>query len=105
MNLFNFFLLCLAVENLAEIIIFAEIFAPWRYFLKDTLVFGKLLSCKFCVSFWLMVVAVCFEAPSWMVLILAGHRVAQFLGEFGDRYMNRSPIHVFAQLSDNKQEP
>ena len=101
----------LAVENLSHILTTVDLLEPVRCWLQARLgKLGKLAVCGYCQSFWLSILAAYFLingplpfAMEWIVVALAAHRAANFVSEFGERYMNRAPLSIFATI--RKEEP
>jgi hypothetical protein len=58
---------------------------------------NKLAGCKFCEMFWLTGLFLLLPMPLLVTTWLAIHRLAQFLSEFLERYLNRAPLSVFIQ--------
>jgi hypothetical protein len=106
MDVFYFFLLVLAVENLADMLTTLDIFdVPRKKFQACCVKLripkaAKLAECKFCLSFWLCLAASFFAPPLWLVASLAAHRACQFLSEFAERYFNRWPTTVSATIQN-----
>lgn len=82
-------LLLLALENVADMFLNLDIFGKVRDLLGKIPMLGGAFSCKFCMMFWMLAGALWLWMPPHMVILLfAGHRAAQVMSEFTDRYLN-----------------
>ena len=111
MDLKWFLLSVLAVDNLSHILTSVDLFERFRKWVQDNFKFGKLAVCAYCQSFWLSI-PVAFWLISgdlpliakWVIVALAMHRLANFVSEFGERYLNRAPINVFAIIKKDEDD-
>lgn len=103
--MFEFFLLVLAIENMADICTYSDILEPVRIWIETTFPkIGKLVRCKYCKMFWFALLFSLVAAPSWLISCFALHRVAFLVSEFYERYINRAPYHLYVQQAPQSKD-
>ena len=98
----------IAVEAVTEIIVFSEIFAPFREIIFNSrfVFLHKLFSCGYCVSVW-TAASIAWYVPwptgvfGYFIKVFVIHRLSNIFHEFTVRYINRISIPKIIK-NDNK---
>jgi len=99
-----FLMMCIAINHFTDILANIDLLQPIRNAFSTLFPrFGKLATCMFCQSHWLMMIACAifvfairpFDWLSpflWFILWYGGHRLIQIFHEFCERYLTRVVI-------------
>lgn len=99
--MFEFILIIIAIENIADILTSVDLLDGARTWYKKAFPkLERLATCKYCQMFWLCLLFFCvWTPPTSLIMALAGHRLATLFSEFCERYLNRAPTHLFVQTT------
>lgn len=104
-----FLLTILAINQLSRILTSVDLLEDARFWFGATFPkFQKLSICVFCQTFWFSGIASYFlvdlikVSSPWLfnyaVVWLAVHWICEIVNEFKERYLNRAPLTVYAQV-------
>lgn len=101
MTLLLFFLMCVGINHLTDVLVNVDLLEPLRkLFVRLFPKLGKLALCKYCQSFWLTSIGSFLFASLdgfqgwqtigiWLILWFSGHRLIQIIDEWFDRFIGR----------------
>jgi len=121
-----FLLMCLAINNLTDILVNVDLLHGCRTCFQNKFPkLGKIVICKYCQSFWLSGIGTAIflflgrepdviTCLTWIVLWLSAHRIIQIIdifydiaSEYHERYIQRAILplnaNVFLTLEDGEK--